>query len=176
MPKALIGAILIAITLFLGVIFLWPNYQKYQNLRTEIKYKEIEIGNEAKYYEKLKSLSESLANQKDEVEKLNSALPSGPAMVPDLFKFLQKTSSENGLVVKEISTSLAKKAVDNPAISDILLKIKLYGSYSSFKNFLQALENSSRLIEVETISFSSPKKEDESQLFTFDVGIKAHSY
>ena len=176
MPKALIGAILIAITLLLGVVFLWPNYQRYQILRTEIKYKETEIANEAKYYEKLKSFSEAIKSQKEEIEKIDSALPSGPAITPDLFKFLQKTASENGLVVKGIDVSLEAQKADNSATKDISLTVQLYGSYPSFKNFLKALEESSRLIEVGTISFSSPQKEDELQLFNFDVGIKAHSY
>lgn len=61
---------------------------------------------------------------------------------------------------------------EGPEIWETKIDLVLSGSYSAFKNFLSILEKSARLIETESLSFSSPKEET----FQFDLKIKIHSY
>ena len=60
------------------------------------------------------------------------------------------------------------------AIKEINMSLSLSGTYSAFKDFLRALEGSSRMIEVENISFSASEKISEP--ISFSVRIKTHSY
>jgi len=61
-----------------------------------------------------------------------------------------------------------------PRIQETVFSIEVAGSYDSLKNFLSVFEKSSRLIEVENISFSKPEKEEES--FTFNLKLKTYSH
>jgi len=58
-------------------------------------------------------------------------------------------------------------------IKEMNFELGLSGSYSSFKNFLSILERSSKLIEIEKISFSVGEKE---KPWDFNLGIKVYSY
>ena len=63
-------------------------------------------------------------------------------------------------------TTLAK-------LKETQIKLQLVGSYPSLKSFLSDLEKSSRIIEVDSLSFATP---EEIGPFTFDLVIKVYSY
>ena len=166
---------LIIFPIFLSVLLLflliWPKYQNLSSLNKEISKKELEFQSQEEYFQNLKDISERLKEYQESLSKIDSALPSNPSL-PELCNFLQKTSSQSGLSLKEISPSSI--ATGGEEIKESKVNLTLAGSYPSFKNFLSVLEKSARMIELEKISFSSPKKETES--FDFDLIIKVYSY
>jgi len=179
MPKIFISLILLGLSLVLGVIFLWPRYQEINNLQIEIGYIEQEIENRDKYYQQLADISKELEKHQEELAKIDSALPS-EFSAPALLKFLQKVAPENGLILTTVSSFSVQPSPQKADIKEIQGSLELSGSYSSLKNFLKALEKSARLIEVDSISFStSQKKEGEiveiSEIFNFQLGIKTNS-
>jgi len=167
MPRILVSIILFILTILIVIFLLWPGYLKFQNLQAQIKNKEVELQYKGEYYKELSSLQEKLNNYQEEFSKIDSALPS-------FYNFLQKVASENGLVLESIGTFSTKNLAEKTDIKETSLNsVKLVGSYSSFKNFLTALEKNSRMISIEDISFSTPQ---EGESFDFDITMKIYSY
>ena len=172
MTRILIIIVCLALSTLLGVLFLWPKYQNLKNLQLQMENKEIEINNRNTYFQNLRSLSEKLEGFKEDVAKIEAALPSNPSP-PSFYNFLQKTVSENGLILKNIGSFAVSPLASNPSLKVISLPLGVSGSYASLKNFLGAMEKSARIVEVNTISFSAPQNEE---LFDFTLEIQSHSY
>jgi Tfp pilus assembly protein PilO len=178
MPRILISIILFALTILIAVFLLWPGYLKFQNLQAQTKNKELEFQYKDQYYKDLSSLSEKLNGYKDELAKIDSALPSYPS-IPAFYNFIQKISSENGLVLNSIGSFSTSQLTESLQIKETTVgPFNLSGSYSSFKNFLTSLEKNSRIVSVEKISLSPPLSLEESpeRLFNFGVTMKIYSY
>jgi Tfp pilus assembly protein PilO len=171
MPKIFVIGICFFLTIALGIFLIWPKYQDLTDLKLEIFKKKLEIQSQEDYLLDLQEASRKLEENQEVLTKIDSALPPDSSL-PVLFNFFQKTSSESGLVLGdfgEITISPEKES----GLRETSLNLFLFGSYSAFKNFLYALENSARLIEVENISFLSPTEED---IFSFQLKIKVYSY
>ena len=177
MPRTFISFILIGISIFLAVIFVWPKYQNFNNLKIEIFNKEQEIKYEEEYQKEVVRISQKLDERQAEIEKIDSALPADLSL-PALLKFLQKITSENGLILTQAALIPAKPIEGISNTREIQGNLAVSGSYSSLKNFLTALENSSRIIDVDSINLSAnPKKTSESSdIFSFQIKIRAYSY
>lgn len=172
MQKTLI-AIFIFIILAAGVaLFGWPKYQEVQLASSEVKIKKLEAQDKEKYFSDLNSISNKLDGYSLELAKIDAALPSEPD-IPALFNFLQKESSQSGLILKNLTWGGVASFEQSAGIQKITFSLSLAGSYSSFKNFLANLRNNARLFEVESISLTPPAKGD---VFSFDLKIRTHSY
>jgi len=182
MPRLLSSIVFLFLTLILALFLLLPQYQRLRNLQIEIKVKKTEIENQENYLKHLNDLSEKLKKYQPEISKIDSTLPPRPDL-PSLLHFLQKASSQNGLVFKDLGTFsiiLPKKLEGpvgempkaSPEFKEISLDFGVSGSYSALKNFLSTLEKSARLILVESLSFSVEKEETPS----FKLKIKTFSY
>lgn len=154
---------------------MWPKYQELKLKRAEVYQKETELRNLKDYGAEISFLSEELKKYSAELEKIDSALPSRFSLLSFL-NYLQKTTSENGLILKNYGYSLpppAKEKEGGQEIKEVHFDMNFSGSYSSFKNFLPVLEKSSKLIEIEKISFSVSEME---KPWDFSLGIKFYSY
>jgi Tfp pilus assembly protein PilO len=152
--------------------FIFPKYQKFNSFKKEILAKEKELSSQEKYFETLKETSEELKKYETSLSKIDSALPQNPSL-PELLNFIQKASSQSGLSLKEISPAVTSP-LEKSEIKETRINFLLVGSYQDFKNFLFILEKSARLIDVENISFASPKEKE--GLFNFAITIKVYSY
>lgn len=154
------------------VIFSFLIYPKYQNLsrlkKTELL-KKAELENFQNYSQQLKETFEKLQNYKEEISKIELALPENLS-IPEFFNFVQKLAALNGLSLKNID---ATPSSEEGILKEWKTNLTLSGDYQSFKNFLSSLEKSARLVEIENISFSSPK---EKEPFEFKLGIKIREY
>lgn len=164
--KSIIIAVCLVLALMIGLLLTWPKYQSQQILQTNVEVKTSELQSKEEYFSQVKQIAEELEKYSEPLAKISSALPETPSL-PSLFNFLQTTASQTGLVLEEI-------ILGGVSQGEVRVACQVVGSYSDFKNFLLALENSARLIEVEEISFESP--EEAGELFKFTVQIKTHSY
>ncbi len=161
-----------------SAVVLYPRYQNFQEVQRNIKEKKEEVAIQEDYFSKLSQIKTELEKYKEELSKINSALPDSP-FLPSIFSFLQKASSQSGLVLKGISPFIISSPEESPNIKEIQFGLEVVGPYQSFKNFLSTLEKSARLIEVDNISFAAPKGETpagQENLFTFNLRIKVYSY
>ncbi|KKP42230.1 MAG: hypothetical protein UR31_C0017G0009 [Parcubacteria group bacterium GW2011_GWA2_33_14] len=186
--KPITSIILIVIIAILIFLFVLPKYQESRALQITLVEKQAEYNGKSVYYAKISDLLLGIENRKDELEKINSSLP------PDLFispliYFFEKKGSENGLIVKSIvfselsPISLEKNSSLNTkkGVRNITFTIDILGNYQGLKNFLYSLERSSRLFQVNTISFASTeslgsKKSSQLPAYNFKLEVTTHSY
>lgn len=161
--------IFLSLSFFLIIFLVFPKYQTLNVLKKEILEKEEEFRSQEKYFETLQKTSEELKKYEDSLSKVDAALPKNPSL-PELLNFIQKASSQSGLSLKGISP--AATSPFGGKIKETRINFLLVGNYPDFKNFLSILEKSARLIDVENISFSSPKEGP----FNFAITIKFYSY
>jgi len=182
--------LIVIIICFVGVLIfggnlLLPKFQQYTELRKKVEEKRNEIKYSQEYFSKLTEVETELKKYEVELAKIDSALPND-SFLPSVFNYLQKTTAQSGLVLKDIGSFTVAPSDKDPKIKEIILGLEVSGPYESFKNFLSTLEKSTRLIEVENISFAGSEKkptvegektsEKEGDVFNFSLSIKVHSY
>jgi len=161
------------LVLILGLILVWPKYQNLRLLQSNIEIKEAELENKTDYFTQIEEMSERLEEYEENLSKISSALPQNPAL-SSLFNFCQLTTAQTGLLLEEISLTGVTDSMEIEKTKEIRAILQISGAYSAFKNFLTALERSSRIIEIEDITFKIPK--DLADSFSFVVQIKTYSY
>jgi len=183
--------IAIATTLFVILIVIFylvmPKYQEVKGLQSEILIKEAELTGREKYFREIANTYQKLVEHRENVEKINTALPEDPS-IPPLVYFLEDQSLKNGLILENVELLRAIPSEEKIKIKQTRLLMELHGSYSSFRNFLASLENSSRLIEVENILFTTKREKgaaarEEQEgavpvggIHEFRLNIKVYSY
>ncbi|MCD6500489.1 type 4a pilus biogenesis protein PilO [bacterium] len=173
MKKTFIIPILLFLTLILVTYFLLPQYQKFKNLTDQVEKKRAEFSQKEKYFSNLKQISENLKDYQTSLLKIETALPQDLSL-SDLLNFLQKISAENGLLLKNVVQAKESKMEAKGILAKVketYFNLNLIGSYASLKGFLQALEKSSRLIEVESVFVD----ETDEGLPKYNISIKVHS-
>lgn len=180
-PKRITITIFIATaTLLFIVFFVVPRYNEFMSLRQKLGEKQAEFDGKYNYYTEIYQKMRELEANKESLDKIDSALPNN-FYFGDLVYALQKKSSENGMVIKNLF--LVKDSLLDPKenIKEISLSVNLLGTYSALKNFMHSLEKSARLFEIPTVTFSSlsslpPSTAPQSQIYSFNLALKTYSY
>ncbi len=191
MSKGLVSIVIFLSIIAVGMVAVWPAYQTMQESLGALKSKEIELETKGAYYDNINALYKESENYANELAKVNSAIPEKNS-VASLFQFVQQIGSENGMVLKDIGALAVSSSVDKPRIKEIRFDFTVLGDYLAFRNFLTALEKSSRLIDVESISIpqekigstskdgelitGGPSSGSEPGVFPFNVKVITRSY
>ncbi len=160
------------IVVIMVALILWPRFDELKTTQKDVEEKKAEFQMEDEYASELNKIKGELEQYESSVSKTSSALPADPSL-PSLFNFLQQSSSQSGLVLKTINPFSISDSKNLPNLRETTFSLGVAGSYSAFKNFLSTLEKSARMIEIESISFSSPTEEE---LFDFNLQIKVYSH
>ena len=177
MKKPIIIAISLYISLALIIGLVLPRYRELRVVKKEIEEANAKIEKRDKYFSQLRELADQLKKYQEEISKIDSAIPSEMSVL-NMFNFLSETSSQNGLLLKEVALEKSSSSKISSRLRENYITFNVVGSYPSFKNFLSLLEKSARIIQIENISFSSgsvsTKKGEAPTLFK--VTIKVNSY
>ncbi|MCK4454366.1 type 4a pilus biogenesis protein PilO [Candidatus Parcubacteria bacterium] len=193
MKKPIISITIISLAVVLLTFFvILPKYEELNSKNLQVEEKRFEFDTLEEYFRELSLKYEELGKYESEMAKIDSALPDNPN-IASVFYFIQNMAEENGISLISVSLTsspIRRAGVEQLKESDVKENrffVNVAGSYSSFKDFLSALEKSARLIEVEEISFSSfrgmeratgaimPFSPSEDVLF-FDLQMKVYSY
>jgi len=158
-----IGNFLIGFVLLLT--FALSKYQDYQIYRSELLQRQAELTSRQEYFKNLDYLQAELKKYEPELVKINSSLPADP-LAPALLDFFQKTASQNGLVFKRIEFNQTFLVSERPYLLKKEIAIIVDSTYTAFRKFISDIEKSSRLIQIESLSFALPEKGD---VFTFNL-------
>ena len=177
--KLILPIILIAISLGTFFLFTNPHYQEIQGYKAQIAEYDDALSNEAKLEQDRDTLSNTYhAFPLDAEMRLEKMLPSNADNIR-LIIDIQKIAVTNGMNV--ISTQFdSTKTTGTPAVADARVAQKDYGvfdlefsvagTYENFVNFLKAMESSLRVNDIQSINFSSDKKDN----YNFDIKIKTY--
>ena len=184
--KPILTAIIIFAVVVLTYFLVSPKYNEFKNLQVKIGEKEAEYNGKYEYYAEVNKAYEELKKYDDGIIRIENAVPSESSF-GSLVYFFQQKASENGLIAKKIF--LAKVSAPDPetGIKEIDFSLNLMGTYSSFKNFIAAMEKSARLFKADNSSFyyssgasslvSSGKAQPVSQpIYSFTLDVKTQSY
>ncbi len=171
LQKPFITAFVLLATLAIIFFLVLPVYNKFRVhsadlVRAQKEYQYLEDD-----YKNFEELDTKLSQNADALAKLDAALPTNP-LVPELLAYLQQAASQNGLILSSVSVSDPKETVQ-PGITYTAVKITASGSYESLKTFLSSVYKNSRMIDVDSISFSAPKPGLE--LFNFNIILRAYN-
>ena len=166
-------AIIVFLALLAGFYLTLPKYRQFRDLQTELSKKEAEFKGKAAYFSQVNYTLREIKKDPETLTKIDTALPENFSL-DSLIYFLQKKTAENGLIFKKAMLTRASAVEKGSTLKEAYFSLELLGSYASLKNFLSALEKSSRLIEVENITFNSQQKFQ--QTYSFNIIIKVNSY
>lgn len=172
MNKTFIIIVSFILVLIFTAFYLLPRYNVLRELQKEIEIKEINLLTREEGIRELQNLKEKLKIYEEQIAKIDSALPAD-ADLPALFDFVQKTASQSGLVLKSVSHSSARPLDDFVGLEETGVSLTLSGSYNSLKNFISVLETTARLIEAQSVSFSSDPEDGPKE---YELTLKIYSY
>jgi type IV pilus assembly protein PilO len=162
-----------------GYFLISPKFQDLRRKKLEVETQDEGFRRKEEHLLNLENTLEGLSKYEDQIAKINSALPSRPSE-PDLLNYLQRLSSENGLILKSVNTTSLFTVAELPGekIKKLPLSVGLTGSYLSLKSFISSIYRSARLIEIKSISFSTNIEEgiETKDLFDFQLELETHSY
>lgn len=168
-PIAIIVCLTAAIILAIALVF--PKKGDLDSLNKKVSDKKSELRSKEDYFSNLEKTSNALEKYPTQLAKIGSALPQ-ISQLPALFDFLQKAASQTGMVLTSITPAfLAEKSLGAEELNSSTVTLIVLGDYPAFRDFLRLLENSSRIIEAENISFSTQEGFPK-----FDLKIKTYSY
>ncbi|MEI7424789.1 MAG: hypothetical protein WCK10_01575 [Candidatus Staskawiczbacteria bacterium] len=151
-------SILIFVIVVLAFFLVVPEYNAFKDLQIQLAEKKAEHDAQFAYYAEIKKTHNTLQAHTDDLKKIDSALPQDPALNKIVY-FLQYVIDENGLILKSLFLSKSSSGANNPNavtigdVKEIVFSVDLLGDYSSLENLIIALEKSSRIFEVTSISF-----------------------
>lgn len=156
--KNLIVSVGIILAIILVIVFLiFPQISRVKNL--SLKIKEIKT-NLSQKNDLLNKIDEKIAEYNkltQKIQKINLAFPSQKQKA-ELIVQLESLTKETGLALKSINFNESKKGEEKGAYRVLNISLSLSGTYQAFKNFLVSLEKNIRLMDVQSVSFSSPEK------------------
>lgn len=164
--------ILFVLAIIVVVLGTWPSYQEFAALKNQAQAKERELENREVYFNDLKTIEQDLKEKADELAKLDAILPDNPD-IPLLYDLISRISSGSGLVLKDIFSTIEKKEDSDSGIKEITVDVNVEGSYEGIKEFLSAARNAGRMLDVNSVSFLTPK---EGEIFKFSITISAFTY
>ncbi len=164
-------------------LFVLPEYQQANELQLTLSDKQAQYNGQSLYYATIGSLAGNIKQRKEALEKIDSSLPTDFSVAP-LVYFFQQKSAETGSTVKSIVFLDGKSTGIEKQVRTVSFSINLVGTYQSLKSFLMALEKSSRIFEVPTISFSSVREQSinpslqnqSNQTYNFRLEVKTYTY
>ena len=176
-PLGAVGALL-AISVLVIVFLLWPNFQTFSALQSQLQERELELKNLEAYFNQLELLKEEIASQPAEKKTLiEQSLPDEPSL-PSLYEALSQTASQSGLVLRSINSSVA--VVPSEQVAEQTLQFRTIevvmeteGTYEALKEFLVSTRTLPRLLSVKALKFDSPER---GSIFKFSVTLQAYSY
>lgn len=142
------------------VVYAAPRYQSTKMLRNEVTELEQALQKAAELREQREQLlSRYNAFTPDDLAKLEMMLPSYVDNVKLVSIDIEQLAAEKGLILKDVSVQEPEDAVADPSLmlsplGTVLIDFSMLGSYTDFTEFLNALEQSLRIIDVQSVEFS----------------------
>ena len=170
--RIIIGVIAIFIAVF-GYFVLFPQYEKLKEVELINIEKEKKLSYSEEYFSKIKELAIELENYEEEMSKIDIIL-SDTVSLPNIYKYFQDTSSRAGVILTDLipTGDLSGNAGTSGTIKEFKINVSVVGSQSAFRNFLSIVEQSSLIIDIENIAFSSADIVENPNDIAFTVTFK----
>jgi hypothetical protein len=182
----------VIVVLIFGVFnyLISPKYQEITLKNNEIEMLEKQIKSINDYYlfaeDNFKKLKDAGWDNKRKI--IESNFTSSPFFFPKVHYFLRTISSENGMIVSNITNSNPieisktqdeyRDKLEGP-VKKTTFNLSLTGNYSSLRSLLSSLERQARVVTVRSVSILPLSKQSEdmpSDFFDFNLSVDLYSY
>ncbi|HOK35462.1 MAG TPA: type 4a pilus biogenesis protein PilO [Candidatus Pacearchaeota archaeon] len=165
----------LSIIIFLVAYFLiYPAILEIKNTQKDILVLQKTLEQKQSTLIKFKDVSEKYKAKKEDFQKISQMLSEEPDIIFQLIQF-EALADQNGMIMEDISFE-NWQADPKSKLGVLPLNLKVSGSYSAFKNYLGALAQNLNLIDVEIISFQSPRTPEEVAEKGYTFSLKVNTY
>ena len=176
--KPIVIGITLFVILLLAYFLVYPEYQNFKDLQTDLGVKKAEYTAKFDYYSSISATYAELRSQSENVERIDEALPA-EQVLGDLVYYLQEQVTKSGLALKSLYLSKSSNSTVENTVKDMTISLSLAGNYDGLGSLISYLQNSARLFEVESISFGSAGEGTSSgsqSIYSFSMQVKTHTY
>ena len=169
----------------IGYFYAWPSWQDFSHIRQESENAttiSAELDELGKNRSDLLSTINSVS--KEDNDRISEAMPTGPHS-GDLLVFLENLSIKHGVTLRRVDLTAPQDAkaggeqktsqprpgvapvkTENSTIREFPISLEIVGTYDTFKAFLGDIEHSLRIVDIQSITFSSPSLTDSRMNFS----------
>ena len=171
MNRTIIIILLLAATAIAGIFLVKPKYEEYVQKKAELERKQTELDYHQQHFSALKEVEERFRQSEENFKKIDDTLPSFFSL-PAFYANMLKLASQSGMVVDQ----MAHSGTANPQerMKKQSFSLSLSGTFASFNNFLNVIEKSARIFEVDGMNLKFP--EEEGETMSFSLNIHTFSY
>lgn len=180
----IISAGLVVSSLFIYATLISPAYADIKNLRGELSSKSDLLNNQKTSIDQVRKLIAQYQSVAKLGESLSLALP-GDESVSSVMAQINAISQASGLTILSVginylpAKSAAVKLTSARGIGSLKLDLKLAGSYSALKNFLQSMETNIRIMDMQSLKIdpvqsTAQSKAGTQDLFNFTLSVNTY--
>ena len=190
MIKKFVPIILILIFATIVIFLNVPGVQKILDTRKQIDSRKQALIEEQELITKVENLVKLYEDNKESVDKINYIIPSGED-IPNLIVQLEALAFEQGLVLGKIEMTSRETGQEGGGDTQqekpaegykiLTINISMMGTYTAIKNYLLAVEENMRLMDVNSLKFSSKSGAEEGEEISpetqiFDFNLTMNTY
>lgn len=149
---------LLVIVVMMVILFVVPAYRQFSQAKGRLAELQNQDEGQAAYRAEIANIMAQLNQRSEALAKLDSALPAEFSVAP-IVQFLGKKASDNGLAMSSVElspdqlTSYHQMVELNPQqVKTLAFVTHVRGPYTGIKNFLGAVEASSRVFEIRSLA------------------------
>lgn len=177
--------------IFISFVLIWQAHSAYPNIfiiQGEINSQETIINDAEKTLRRIRDFTGFAQKNKEVISRFDLILPDSEDK-PNLLSVLDGMASSRSLIV--LSISFGKEANTKSSQQDVLavdsesynfnsidITMSLRGNYSSFNDFLLAIEKNLRVMDVVSVDFSGGSylelKEGEKKIYSYNIKLKTY--
>lgn len=147
--------VIILVTIVYWIFFISPLFQSINNLRPVLLEKQNKLQFKKEEIAKLNSLIKKIEAARDKIPQIFRYLPKGPNE-KELLTEMESLFLRSGTLLTNINLGKGGKVkIGNWEVNSVLLRLNFIGTYESFKELLKLIEREERIMDVQSIGFSS---------------------
>ena len=143
---------LLAIAIAVAVLFVWPKYQEFAQMRTDIAERKDRLSSGQAALAKLRIIEGEVSARQGDFDKAEKAIPKDQGL-PALYEYIQQLAIDSGLLVASIEGQETAGSMGGATV--VRFGVKLTGSYGQLKGFLAAARKSARILNVESLTITA---------------------
>ena len=160
--KVILGLILVIGCFGVAYFFTTPQWSRYSAAKANLERKQTEKEQLTTALNSMQTFISQFNGQKDNLEKVNLALPAKSADLPNLLTSLSALAQASGMTLSNFTIAESSSS-DKPApvnsIQTAKINLTASGSFESFKDFIIRLETDLRLIDIENVTLKAENEQ-----------------
>lgn len=174
--KAIITTICLISSFGLMFFAVWPEYTQLRQYIDQEKIKEKDLENMISYNQSLKGMVNGLqGDYKEKIKEVKSGIPNDH-YIPSLLSEIKDLSYETGVKIINVGDFSINEYSAGENIKQVEIEIQVQGSYPNFKNFILRLENSIRIISVNSIRIEKSSRSSEEGVLESRLILRTYLY